>query len=407
VVALIAANSASSNSDYSGPSPVLRAAANAIAHGARVCRWVQPRLFAGGGSLRAERAEPPDTQGWKVIKADASPVTVADLACQGVVNTELMNSGLIAGPMDRDAPGMLGEESGSILTGADAGGTMDAVLAVLRGSGVMESITGDDLLRAIDAAKVAEYRRAAPLPERYWTLDPIDGTKGFIKGRAYAVCLALIERGQPTVCALACPKLNPDRLADALEPHAMGCLVLAERLSRPGSAGRHDLDTFLWGPVWSVPFAADGSPDWDLADAQPALPEVPSGAQPRWTEGLERSPRDVRVLDQVMRVVGGSRTIAMDSQAKYATVSRGQSDVYLRPAPRSWGMRVWDHAAGVGLCQASGRLATDLRGHPVEFSTGYALSGQGMLVAPPGLQNRILEALAGIPDAFAAEDWVP
>jgi 3'(2'), 5'-bisphosphate nucleotidase len=314
-----------------------------------------------------------------------------------------MTAGLIAGAADRNAPGMLGEESSATLTGPDAGETMDAVLAVLRTSGVMESITGDALIRAIDAAKITAYSKSSPLPNQYWSLDPIDGTKGFIKGRAYAVCLALIDRGQPSICALACPKLSPDRAADPLEPHPMGCLVLAERIARPDSAGPHH----PWGPVWSVPFAADGSPDWSRATAQPPLAEVPSTAAPRWTEGLERSPRDVRVLDQVMQIVGGHRAIAMDSQAKYATVSRGQSDVYLRPAPRSWGMHVWDHAAGVGLCQAAGRLATDLRGRPVEFSTGYALSGQGMLVAPPGLQTRILEALAGIPDAFAAKDWVP
>ena len=314
-----------------------------------------------------------------------------------------MASGLITGATNPGAPGMLGEESGSTLTGPDAGGTMDAVLAVLHNSGVMESITGDTLLRAIDAAKVAPYSKIAPLPHRYWSLDPIDGTKGFIKNRAYAVCLALINRGQPSICALACPKLNPDRAADPLGAHPMGCLVVAERIPQRDSADPHH----PWGPVWSVPFADDGSPDWSRALAQPPLPDVSSSAAPRWTEGLERSPRDVRVLDQIMQIVGGQRTIAMDSQAKYATVSRGQSDVYLRPAPRSWGMNVWDHAAGVGLCQAAGRLATDLRGHPVEFSTGYALSGQGMLVAPPGLQNRILEALSAIPDAFAAKDWVP
>ena len=298
---------------------------------------------------------------------------------------------------------MLGEESGSTLTGPDSNATMDAVLAVLRSSGVMESITGDTLLRAIDAAKVSPYSQSAPLPEQYWSLDPIDGTKGFIKGRAYAVCLALINRGQPSICAIACPKLNPDRAADPLDPHTMGCLILAERIAQLDPAGFHH----PWGRVWTVPLFADGSPDWSLAIAQPPLPDVPSGASPRWTEGLERSARDVRVLDQVMQIVGGQRTIAMDSQAKYATVARGQSDVYMRPAPRSWGMHVWDHAAGVGLCQAAGRLATDLRGRPVEFSTGYALSGQGMLVTPPNLQSRILEALAGIPDAFAAKDWVP
>ena len=42
---------------------------------------------------------------------------------------------------------------------------------------------------------------------RYWTLDPIDGTKGFIRGDQYAIALALIEQGQVKVGVLGCPSL--------------------------------------------------------------------------------------------------------------------------------------------------------------------------------------------------------
>ena len=44
---------------------------------------------------------------------------------------------------------------------------------------------------------------------RYWTLDPIDGTKGFLRGEQYAVALALIEGGEVVVGLLGCPNL-PD-----------------------------------------------------------------------------------------------------------------------------------------------------------------------------------------------------
>src|SRR6185436_14162908 len=56
---------------------------------------------------------------------------------------------------------------------------------------------------------------------RFWTLDPIDGTKGFLRGEQYAVALALIEGGEVKVGALACPNL----------PHgaATGCVLLAVR----------------------------------------------------------------------------------------------------------------------------------------------------------------------------------
>ena len=48
--------------------------------------------------------------------------------------------------------------------------------------------------------------------ERFWTLDPIDGTKGFLRGEQYAVALALIVGGEVVVAALACPNLGaPER----------------------------------------------------------------------------------------------------------------------------------------------------------------------------------------------------
>jgi 3'(2'), 5'-bisphosphate nucleotidase len=48
-------------------------------------------------------------------------------------------------------------------------------------------------------------------PDRYWTLDPIDGTKGFLRGDQYAIALALVEHGEVVLGVLGCPNLpNPD-----------------------------------------------------------------------------------------------------------------------------------------------------------------------------------------------------
>jgi len=372
--------------------------AEALAAGTVVCRYVQPLIQPG--------AEVPASD-WQLTKSDASPVTIADLACQAVVNTHLQRAGLITGPVNPGAPGMLAEEAASTLLGPANEGVARAVARVLAASGAWPGEpTAQELAAAIDAADLPGYSRERPLPGRYWCLDPIDGTKGFIKGRAYAVCLALVSGGQPTVCALSCPKLDPDVGADPVAVHPHGCVVLAERLGQ--ASGASNVPEAGWGPLWTVPLTAAGGCDFGAARAgwaagmQQVQPQLT-----RWTEGLERSPRDVRVLDAVIARVGGRRGVAMDSQAKYAAVARHQADVYLRPAPRHWGMKVWDHAAGIGLCQAAGRVASDLKGRPLEFSTGFALSGQGILVCPPELHRPIIDALAGLPDAFAASDFVP
>jgi 3'(2'), 5'-bisphosphate nucleotidase len=45
---------------------------------------------------------------------------------------------------------------------------------------------------------------------RFWTCDPVDGTKGFLRGEQYAVCLALLVDGQVKVGVLGCPNLSID-----------------------------------------------------------------------------------------------------------------------------------------------------------------------------------------------------
>ena len=45
---------------------------------------------------------------------------------------------------------------------------------------------------------------------RHWALDPIDGTKGFLRGGQYAVCLALIVDGIVQLGVVGCPNLPVD-----------------------------------------------------------------------------------------------------------------------------------------------------------------------------------------------------
>jgi len=53
--------------------------------------------------------------------------------------------------------------------------------------------------------------------DEYWTLDPIDGTKGFLRGDQYAVALDLVEAGEVVAGVLGGPNLpNDDGSAGAL-----------------------------------------------------------------------------------------------------------------------------------------------------------------------------------------------
>lgn len=44
-----------------------------------------------------------------------------------------------------------------------------------------------------------------------WTIDPIDGTKGFLRGDQYAVCVSLIIDAQVKLGVIGCPNLQVDQ----------------------------------------------------------------------------------------------------------------------------------------------------------------------------------------------------
>ena len=60
----------------------------------------------------------------------------------------------------------------------------------------------------------------------FWTLDPIDGTKGFLRGEQYAVCLALVVDSRVELGVLGCPNL-PVSAASPDGPR--GCIFVAAR----------------------------------------------------------------------------------------------------------------------------------------------------------------------------------
>jgi 3'-phosphoadenosine 5'-phosphosulfate (PAPS) 3'-phosphatase len=69
-------------------------------------------------------------------------------------------------------------------------------------------------------------------------LDPIDGTRGFVGQRQYAVCLGMLQDGDVVLGVLGCPNLPKTLVTDA-DGHAgasdkgatdgAGCLFLAHR----------------------------------------------------------------------------------------------------------------------------------------------------------------------------------
>ena len=167
-----------------------------------------------------------------VTKQDLSPVTVADFAAQAVVLNHLHT----AFPADS----FIAEESSLPLV-QDENLAQQVVAAAALADASAALIEG--ICQSIDLGKQYETWNDAtnPRPPRVWCLDPIDGTKGFLRGKKdggqYCVALALLEQGVPTIGVLGCPNLpaSPTDFSyawkddETVETYQRGCIFVASR----------------------------------------------------------------------------------------------------------------------------------------------------------------------------------
>jgi 3'(2'), 5'-bisphosphate nucleotidase len=299
-----------------------------------------------------------------VIKDDRSPVTVADYACQAIVSASLRDRLGAAFA----ASELVGEEDASFLRRASSAAYRAATLSAIRR--VRPEIDEPRMLDLIDAAA------AAPTQPQFWTIDPIDGTKGFLRGQQYAVALALIEAGTPTIGALACPNLP--RALEAPLDHAdpVGTIYVAAR----GEG------------VEEHPCAGS------LRESPRKLARVsPLGNQRiRCCASVESGHSSVSDTDRLLGYLDASREVLrLDSSAKYAVVARGQADAYLRlPTRQDYIERIWDHAAGMVVASEAGCVVSDIRGRDLDFGQGRGLArNAGVIVARPDAHQRIIRGI--------------
>jgi len=284
-------------------------------------------------------------------KQDKSPVTIADFASQAVICRQIRE----AFPDDP----IVAEEETSDLRAPEQADFVTSLRTLIERAGI--SAPGESLLDWIDAGNHDGSAR------RFWTLDPIDGTKGFLRKEQFAISLALLENHSLQLAALACPNLSWNTM--------QGLLFYAVR----GQG------------AWVVP----------LNDAQ-ALPQqvhVSQVAQPAGAgvcESVEsgHSAHDVSAL--ILQQLGIQRApLRMDSQAKYGAVASGLAEIYLRlPTRPGYSEKIWDHAGGVLVVEEAGGQVTDIHGRPLDFSQGRSLSrNQGVVVTNGLLHANVLAAV--------------
>lgn len=296
----------------------------------------------------------------EIEKDDRSPVTVADFAVQAWIGRRLGQT--FPGEM------LVGEESADLLRKPGNERLIERISEYLAD---MDPEAGsDDVLHWID-------RGQGKPAQRFWVVDPIDGTKGFLRDAQYAVALALVEDRQVRLGVLGCPRLelSLQRGVVKTRPSQRGCLLVAAR-------GRG-----AWAKT--------------LGDNRFERLAVSSVSQPGSAvvvRSVESGHTNVGRLEALLNFLDIRKgPLLMDSQAKYALLAAGQADLLLRllsPGRPDYREKIWDQAAGAIVLEEAGGTISDLDGKPLDFSVGRKLvRNRGILASNGRLHEAVLEAL--------------
>jgi 3'(2'), 5'-bisphosphate nucleotidase len=295
-----------------------------------------------------------EAQKSSIEKSDKSPVTIADFGSQALVQRTLSEVYPNACMISEEEAGVLKEEKNAPLLKRLVGHV----------NRIRPNTDTREVLRYID------WGKAEKNPDYFWTLDPIDGTKGFLRGDQYAIALCLIVGGELKVAALGCP-----RLADTGK----------DRKSKGAIFG-----------------AVEGQGAFELIGGEKKsikVSHVSRNADIRMTESVEAAHSSHSDSARIAEHLGiTAQPFRIDSQCKYAAVARGDGDAYLRiPRSAEYQEKIWDHAAGALVVSEAGGKITDIKGRPLDFSQGSSLKKNlGVIVTNGLIHDAVIDAMSAL-----------
>ena len=314
-----------------------------------------------------------------VSKDDASPVTIGDFGAQALIIAALKanfpDDEIVA---EEEAEGLRGDTNLRKTI-------WDLVRDTKLSDDASESALGgaiksdDEMLTMIDYGNSKGGRQG-----RIWAIDPIDGTKGFLRGGQYAVCLGLLVDGEVTVGVLGCPNLPVD-----------------DSVSLDGSMESGQTDEGSKGVLISA-VLGQGATSRALTTGALAqsksisMNPISDTSAACFCESVEAGHSSHSDSAQIASLLGITKpSVRMDSQAKYASIARGAGDIYLRlPVKASYQEKIWDHAAGDLIVREAGGQVTDITGSRLDFGVGRTLAeNKGVVAAPAGGHAKVLAAV--------------
>jgi len=170
--------------------------------------------------------------------------------------------------------------------------------------------------------------------QRYWLVDPLDGTKEFIKRNGeFTVNIALIEQGKPVLGVVYAP--------------ALGVLYSAAA-----------------GKAWKE--ENGHTTQIHVSDARPLLVVVSRSH-------ADKDPE----LKEYLTQLGEHQTTAIGSSLKFCLVAEGKAQLYPRFGPTN----IWDTGAGHAVALAAGAHVHDWQGRALDYTPRESFLNPGFRVS--------------------------
>jgi 3'(2'), 5'-bisphosphate nucleotidase len=188
---------------------------------------------------------------------------------------------------------------------------------------------------------------------RVWMVDPIDGTRDFIRGKpGYVVMIGLCLDGRPVLGAVAHPST---------------------------------------GVVWS---GVVGQAAWrDHADGTRIPIATSQLAKPAGVRIVVSQSRRSPQIDAFRRALGVTDEMSVGSVGmKVALVCQGERDLYLYPGEQT---KLWDTCGPEAILVAAGGRMSDVDGQPLVYDKAELNNRRGVVASNGPLHDHVIQALAG------------
>ncbi|CAF2042419.1 hypothetical protein BRARA_I02177 [Brassica rapa] len=337
----------------------LEAAIDAVDRACRLCVDVKRSLFSSKDKI--------------LEKNDQTPVTIADFGVQALVSLELSK-------LFPSIPLVAEEDSLFLRENNLVSSVVSEVIA--KASVGDDRLSDADVLEAIDRGGKDAYTFCNK-PATYWVLDPIDGTRGFLKGddALYVVGLALVVDNEIVLGVMGCPNWpgdSSDGTTGTLMLSHIGCGTWTKNLQVSGDWTRRFVDAC--GLVNKARFCIQDSQPWE------SLPL--SGLFDTKIDSGDLHGNEIRLLPT-----------CCGSLCKYLMIASGRASVFLLRARTERTIKSWDHAVGIICVHEAGGKVTDWEGVDINLEEDQSerriiFPAGGVVVSNGSLHHQLLEMIS-------------